>query len=180
MEAMVVRMQERDKLKNEPKIDEKTLSTEELEAIRKAARQKYIIDREEKQMSLTKKILDAQSQMFQSDQNQSVLDKLISQMHAKDGTDQLSVIEMKKLEVDKKLYELANKHRLVQKQDDSKLYKMPDVYDSDNNQEDGRKKKMDLLTKRYKKEDGPGANFEDPANTDFDQQKLKSSFAQKK
>ena len=95
-----------------------------------------------------------------------MLDKLISQMRAEDGPDQLSVIEQKKLEVDRKLYELANKHRQVQKQDSDKLYKMPDVYDSDG-QDDGRKKKMDLLTKRYKRDEA-GVGQEDPANVDFD------------
>jgi hypothetical protein len=54
------------------------------------------------------------------------------------------------------LYELANKHRST-KLDDNKAYKMPDAYDNDSDQ-DGRERKMKLLNKRYKKEDGNGAD----------------------
>jgi len=74
MQAMVLRMQERDKavksnvLEGETK--HKDLSEEQLDALipelRKKARDKYLKDREETQMNLYKKILDDQQKVFQS------------------------------------------------------------------------------------------------------------------
>ena len=69
-EAMVLRMQEKDIVKKDGQKATKSqqegtdLSNEEVAALRKVARDKYVREREEQQMHLYKKILDAEKKMF--------------------------------------------------------------------------------------------------------------------
>jgi len=137
MKAMVLRMQERDKAstKNIVSGNSKSEMTDDqiqklIPEMRKKARDKYIKDREETQMNLYKKILDDQTSMFEKkDSRVSLVDKLINQIQG--GGTELTDIEKRQLEIDKKLYDLANKHRKTYSKDalDDTAYKMPDVYD---------------------------------------------------
>lgn len=63
----------------------------------------------------------------------------------------LSQIEKRQHELDRKLYELANKHRRAYEQAaaEGEVYKMPDAYSDEDKPTD---KKQDLLNQRYKEE----------------------------
>ena len=80
MQAMVLRMQERDKRKkkghgaSEQEKNEKDLTQDEIKQLRKTARDKYLTEREERQMKITKEILDDQKKLFASEtQDQGTL-----------------------------------------------------------------------------------------------------------
>jgi len=122
MQAMVLRMQERDNVKKEGQKTKTSqqegpdLSNEEVVALRKVARDKYVREREEQQMHLYKKILDDQKKMFLPGKQDE--GTLIEEIHKRIGKGEqgslnegLSEIEKRRIEIDEKLYALANKHR---------------------------------------------------------------------
>ena len=105
-------------------------------------------------MDLYKKILDAEEQMFANNTEQSLVDKLMQDITGSSSSVMnLSQIEKRQHELDRKLYELANKHRKAYEQavQDGSVYKMPDAYSDD---EDATKKdkRFELLNQRYKEE----------------------------
>ena len=157
MQAMVLRMQERDK-KNKEKLgvesNEKNLTKDEIEQLRKTAREKYLIEREERQLKITKDILDDQEKMFASQaQNQGTLIDMLLKNEKGGSTHGLTDIERRQFEIDQKLYALANKHRETYKDqmEAAKGYQMPDAYNDDDNNKK-IKDKMSALTKRYEEE----------------------------
>lgn len=91
MQAMVLRMKERDEAKKQEKGGSKVLETnnsfkdmsnaqlkELIPELRKKAREKYVLEREEKQMDLYKKLIDADEKMFATiSESSNVVDQLI-------------------------------------------------------------------------------------------------------
>lgn len=133
------------------------LSAEEVAALRKVARDKYVGEREEQQMHLYKKILDDQKKLFLPGKQDE--GTLIDEIYKRIGKGEqgslnkgLSEIEKRRIEIDEKLYALANKYREAYKdqKEAAEGYQMPDAYD------DRADKKVPdrtaVLHKRYEEE----------------------------
>ena len=97
--------------------------------LRKLSRRKYLEPREEQQLDLYKRILDEEDRIF--------------------AGEELTEAEQQIKEVNRRLYELANKRR--QKQEKGDFFKMPDAYEDDKGRLD-RDKKMSVLTRRLEEE----------------------------
>lgn len=86
--------------------------------LRKTAREKYLKDRETQQMNLYKKVLDDQKKLTtdqaagdSKDAKASLVSLLLDKTKTGSDFQTISDIEKRQIELDEKLYELANKHR---------------------------------------------------------------------